>query len=340
MNFESLLYAKLPHNKVQCNICQRRCKIKEGQSGFCHTRININGMLFSTTYGEVTLYRTAPIEIKPVYHYLPGSYALSLGSLGCNFLCPGCQNWDISFALEKNLLKNTAYMSPETVIQLALKFRCQGISWTYNEPTLWFEYTLHSARLAKESGLYTNYVTNGYITQEALDEIGPFLDIFRVDVKGFSDQAYYGISKVKKWYAILDNIVHAKNRWHMHIELVTNIIPNCNDDVEQLRALADWIVSELGPHTPWHVTRFYPHWRWHHLPSTPVATLEKIYELAKNAGLHYVYIGNVPGHRANHTYCPKCGEMVIKRDDLTSIECRIENNACPYCGYPIEGRWE
>jgi pyruvate formate lyase activating enzyme len=336
---EGLLYERSPGNAVRCNVCQRRCRIKDGDSGYCRTRVNNNGTLYSTIYGEVSTWRRAPIEIKPVYHYLPGSYAFSLGSLGCNFLCDGCQNYDISFALAENVPVQTRYLSPDESVKLSQNYKCQGISWTYNEPTLWFEYTLDGARLAKSLGLYTNYVTNGYMTEEALEMIGPYLDVFRVDIKAFESQAYKKIAHISDWKHILENTIRAKKRWNMHVEVVTNIIQGINDDPGHMREMAQWVKGELGPCTPWHFTRFFPHWKLTHVKPTPVESLEKIRETALKEGLTFVYIGNVPGHPANNTYCPSCGETVIERNDWGAVKCSITSNACPFCKSFIFGKF-
>jgi len=339
MIVESLLYERLFNQAVRCHICQHRCRIEEGKWGNCRTRINKGGKLYSTIYGEVSTWRRAPIEIKPVYHYLPGSYALSLGSLGCNFLCPGCQNWDISFARVEEFSKQTEYISPDESIRLAVKNECSGISWTYNEPTLWFEYTLHGAILAKGKGLYTNYVTNGFITPEALDKIGPYLDVFRVDIKGFDKKTYSRIAHITNWRRILEVIQRAGRKWHMHVELVTNIIPLINDDPAHLKALAQWIKNELSSDTPWHITRFYPNWRMSDIPPTPLKTLETICEIALAEGLKYVYIGNVPDHQRNNTYCPKCGKTLIERKNWDRVKCLIKGGTCPECMEKIAGKF-
>ncbi len=339
MEVESLLYEKQSDQSVICHICQRRCNIIEGNWGYCRTRINRNGKLYSTIYGEVSTVHKAPIEIKPVYHFLPGSFALSLGSLGCNFLCPGCQNWNISFARIKQLNTQTRYISPEESIHLAIQHNCQGISWTYNEPTLWLEYTLEGAKLAREKDLYTNYVTNGYISPEALDIIGPYIDIFRVDIKGFSEQTYRKIANISNWKGILEIILLAKRKWNMHVELVTNIIINVNDDMDELKALACWIRNELGSHTPWHITRFFPQWGMSDMESTPISTLESICDMALNVGLNYVYIGNVPDHPRNHTYCSGCGNKLVNRTSMDRIVCKIYKDKCPVCGETIVGKF-
>ena len=337
---ETLLYEKLLNQTVCCHICQRYCKIKEGEWGYCRTRLNKGGRLFSMIYGEVSSWRRAPIEIKPVYHYLPGSYAFSLGSVGCNFLCPGCQNWEISFARSQPLPTQTKYIAPANAIQLAQDYHCKGISWTYNEPTLWFEYTLECARLAKIRGFYTNYVTNGYLTAEALDTIGPYLDIFRLDIKGFSTNVYRKIAHIRNWEGILAAAARAKKYWHMHVEVVTNLIPGVNDDLKQLQDLVAWIKNELASDTPWHVTRFSLRWRMSHLSPTPIEKMEEIRNMALEGGLKYVYLGNVLAHPANHTYCPGCGKMVVQRDDRGEVICKLTSNRCPFCGTVIAGRFK
>ncbi len=334
---ETLIYDKMADMAVRCGICQRGCRIKEGQWGFCKTRVNRGGKLYSSTYGEVSTWRRAPIEIKPVYHYLPGSHAFSLGSLGCNFLCPGCQNWDISFARQEQILTPTKTMSPQDSVRTAQKNRCQGISWTYNEPTLWFEYTLAGANLAKAAGLYTNYVTNGYITRAALDMIGPYLDVFRVDIKAFDTKAYREIANISNWRGVLEVTSRAKKKWHMHIEVVTNAIPGISDDLAQMKDLAQWIRGELGADTPWHITRFFPRWHRQDLSPTPLKKMEEIRNTALKIGLNYVYIGNVPHHPANHTYCPNCNKVVIERLDYETVFSRLVSGQCPGCSTTIAG---
>ena len=311
--------------------------IREGEWGYCYTRFNRKGTLFSTIYGEVTVWRKAPIEIKPVYHYLPGSHAFSVGSVGCNFLCPGCQNWDISFARLEGIEIQTDYISPKELIHLARKYGCEGVSWTYNEPTLWLEYTLDGAKLAKATGLYTNYVTNGFLTVDALDLIGPYLDVFRVDIKAFNRDAYRRIAHIGGWKRILEITERAKHHWNMHVEVVTNLVPGVNDDLAQLRGLARWIRDHLGAETPWHLTRFYPHWRWKDYPVTPLERMEVLRDMALAEGLKFVYLGNVPGHPANHTYCPRCGRLVIERREWERVKVDLQNGRCPDCGEEIYG---
>lgn len=254
--------------------------IPEGDSGFCRTRLNKGGKLYTLDYGMVSTLAVAPIEKKPFFHFYPGSRWLSLGTLGCNFRCPGCQNWEIAHARvcksgEKKTGRAAEYLSAQEMILMAKDRGCKGLSFTYNEPTVWFEYTLDCSKLAKEHDLLTNYVTNGFITSEALDEIGPYLDAFRVDVKGFSEKFYREFLGLSDFRGILEATKRARFKWKMHVEIITNIIPGFSDDESRLRGIAEWIANELGPATPWHVTRFVPHLKLSHIPYTPIDTLER-----------------------------------------------------------------
>jgi len=338
---QAILYDKLPDGKVRCNICQRRCCISEGKIGFCRTRINREGTLYSLAYGRVSSLHRANIENKPLFHFHPGSHVMSFGTLGCNFLCPGCQNWDIAHAAFDEDRRSTQYISPSKSVELAKEFNCQGMSWTYNEPTVWFEWTLEGAKIAKKSGLYTTYVTNGYITPEALDLIGPYLDAFRVDIKAFSSEAYSKIANVRDFSGILEVTMRAKQKWGMWVECVTNIIPGYSDDEETLKNIAAWIAGDLGKETPWHVTRFVPHLDLSHLQSTPVKTIEKARKIGFEAGLRYVYTGNIFGHPGENTYCYKCKELLINRNISGHIKNSLAPGArCHKCGTGIDGRFE
>lgn len=336
MKKAALLYETAGDNKVRCNVCQRRCVIPEGKTGWCRTRTNEEGKLYSLIYGEVSSLSINPIEKKPVFHFYPGSKWLSIGSLGCNFRCPGCQNWDIAHWEEGEMY--TEYLSPEELVSKTKTTGCIGISWTFNEPTLWFEYTLDGAKSAKDAGLCTNYVTNGFITEEALDIIAPLLDVYRVDVKGFSDKTYQRIGHIKAFKGILQMAEKAK-RYGMHVEVVTNIIPGFNDDESELRGIAKWIKSALGDETPWHVTRFYPHHQLSNVSPTPIAKLEGAWSIGKEEGLWYVYLGNVPGHRGENTYCHKCDELLVERYVFDIIKNRVKDGKCPKCSTLIPGRF-
>lgn len=337
MKKETYLYDRLEKGKVGCLTCQRKCVIATGERGWCRTRINEDGRLYSLIYGEVSSLSINPIEKKPVFHFYPGSLWLSAGSLGCNFRCPGCQNWDIAHWKEGP--KDTRYISPEQLVSMAKEAGCTGISWTFNEPALWFEYTLDSAKCAKTHGLYTNYVTNGFISETAFDMIAPFLDVYRVDIKGFSDRTYRRIGHIKNFRGILEITQKAK-AYGMHVEVVTNIIPGYNDSKAELRGIASWITNNLGPETPWHVTRFYPHYRLSHLSPTPVCDLEDAWRTGKAAGLWYVYLGNVPGHQLENTSCHNCGRLLIERYVFDIVKNKIKDGRCPKCGTVIPGRFE
>ncbi len=336
MKKEAYIYTVLRDNAARCHTCQRECIIPEGKTGWCRTRINESGVLYSLIYGEVSSISINPIEKKPVFHYYPGSRWLSLGSVGCNFRCPGCQNWDLAHWKEGPM--DTEYISPENAVEQAKNSDCLGISWTFNEPALSFEYTLDTAKLAQSRGLRTNYVTNGYITEEALDMIVPYLDIYRVDIKGFSDRTYLRIGHIQKFKGILEAAEKA-HKLGMHVEVVTNVIPAYNDDEKELRDIAAWIKNSLGPATPWHVTRFHPHHELADVRPTPISTLEKAWSLGKEAGLWYVYLGNVPGHRWENTWCHGCGELLIERYIFDVRRNKIENGRCPACGTVIPGKF-
>jgi pyruvate formate lyase activating enzyme len=312
---EAMLYEKLPNDRVQCHVCQYRCKLSLGKSGVCRVRENRGGVLYTRVYGEISSMAVDPVEKRPLFHFYPGSKVFSLGTWGCNFRCVHCQNEEISFADPETgaLLRGKQTLSPADAVRQAQENGCQGICWTYNEPTIWFEYTYDCARLAKEKGLYTAYVTNGFITEEALDTIGPYLDAWRVDIKGFSKDFYRRLARVADFQGILDMAVRAKEKWGMHVETVTNVIPGWNDDDVQLRGVAEWTAGRLGPLTPWHVTRFYPHAELSGVARTPVATLERAVRFGREAGLKVVYLGNVPGHEGESTHCYNCGHPSIER---------------------------
>jgi pyruvate formate lyase activating enzyme len=335
---ESALYETLQDGSARCNVCERRCVIGQGECGYCFTRKNRDGKVYSTTYGEISVRAIAPIEAKPVFHFLPGSSWLSLGTLGCNFRCIGCQNWDI--AHEKpcgESERQTEYLEPEKVVALAREKGCNGISWTYNEPTVWLEYTARVSRLAKKQGLHTNYVTNGYMTKEALDLVGPYLDIFRVDIKGFSNEFYRRVAHVEDFEPILNNALRAKSKWNMHVEVVTNVIPGFNDSEIELGRLATWIATHLGKRTPWHVTRFLPYLELSDVPCTPVSTLDKARTIGFDVGLLYVYVGNAPGHPGENTYCPKCSKVAVGRYHFSITAYNLIDGKCKYCGQKITG---
>jgi pyruvate formate lyase activating enzyme len=335
---EALLYESLGQERVKCNICGWRCEINTGKTGVCRMYANRSGVLYNLNYGIPSSIAVDPIEKKPLNHFYPGSKVFSMGSWGCNFSCDDCQNWQISVANDSSPLDSAQKVSPEEAVRLAEAYGAQGIAWTYNEPTVWFEYTLDSAKLAKEKGLYTVYVTNGFITTEALDLIGPYLDAWRVDIKGFNDEFYKKWCGIKNWRNILFNAERAMKKWGMHVEVVTNVVPGMNDDDVQLKGIAEWIKAELGELVPWHVTRFHPYEIMREVGATPIATLERAVNIGKNAGLKFVYIGNVPGGKHEDTFCYNCGRLAISRYGY-GIEIKgLKQGNCSYCGADLNIR--
>ncbi|MFH1709829.1 MAG: AmmeMemoRadiSam system radical SAM enzyme [bacterium] len=343
---EAMFYEKLDDGKVKCGLCPRRCTIMPDKSGYCGVRKNEDGTLYTLIYGKVSSVNLDPIEKKPLFHFHPGSSCLSLGTLGCNMRCIHCQNWEIAHVVlveglhDKkvyNILMEdrTEMIPPERAVEMALEAGAEGIAWTYNEPTIWFEYTYDCAKLAKQNGLYTAYVSNGYITPEALDAIGPYLDAFRVDIKGFTKDLYQRLARVSNFETILEATKRAKEKWNMHVEIVTLVIPGWNDDEGQLRDIAEWIKKDLGDQTPWHVTRFVPYLELNDLHLTPVETLEKARKIGLDAGLKYVYVGNVPGNTGENTYCPKCRHLLIERIGYKTEIKGLNNNKCDFCGETI-----
>jgi pyruvate formate lyase activating enzyme len=331
---EALIYDKLDNDRVRCGICLRRCRIAENRAGYCQTKINSGGILYTTIYGVISAAEVDPVEKKPVYHYKPGSLVFSVGSLGCNFRCAFCQNWEIAYADGTNTGGTCQpNMLPEEVVRAAQEQNCQGLAWTYNEPGIWLNYTFDCAKLAKQAGLYTVYVTNGYATPEHLDTIGPYLDVYRVDLKSMSDEFYRKLIKVPHVQEILDVAKRARDHWHMHLEVVTNIIPTWNDDSENLTKLARWIVDNLGELTPWHVTRFFPYARLTNVPPTPISTLDRARRIGLEQGLRFVYPGNVSLGNESDTYCPGCGTLAIRRRGYSvSVVTEIQNGKCAVCG--------
>jgi pyruvate formate lyase activating enzyme len=336
---ETILYERLPGQKVRCNVCAVRCVITEGQEGICRTRINRGGVLYTLIYNRVSAVHADPIEKKPLYHFYPASRILSLGTLGCNFRCPGCQNWEISHAGSGSLETGTVELMADQTLDLMEENGCSGICWTYNDPSIWLEYTLEGARLAKQHGYYAVYITNGFTTPEALDMIGQYLDAFRVDLKGFEGATYKKIAGLGRIEKVLEAAVRAKRKWGMHVECVTNVTPGMNDSPEELRKIAMAIRTELGVDTPWHLTRFYPYLDLAHLKPTPLSVLERAVEIGRQEGLWYVYIGNVPGHPWENTYCHGCQTLLIKREGYLILENNLLGGRCPSCHISIPGRF-
>lgn len=321
---KALLWGKEPNKFVRCYVCYSGCKAAPGEMACCTARKNIDGEMQLNNYGHVSSMALDPIEKKPLYHFHPGTEVFSVGGWGCNFKCIHCQNWRISQDVNK---EKTYILSPEKLVELAVQHKAKGISWTYNEPCIHLEYTIESAKLAKKEGLYTAYITNGYMSTEALDLIAPYLDSFRVDLKSFDDKFYREICKVKSADGVFNTTLHAK-KYGLHIETVTNIIPTKNDSDETMRNIAGWIVKKLGENTPWHVTRFFPCHKLQNLGPTPIETLKKAEKIGRKEGLNFIYLGNT--HEKSDTICPNCGKTVISRDYPVTININ-KDGTCKEC---------
>ena len=263
-----------------------------------------------------------------------------MGTRGCNFRCPGCQNWEISHDSPDRFGANMEKLAPDESARLAERQSCQGIGWTYNDPTIWLEHTLEAMIEAKKLGLYSAYMTNGYATPEHMEMIGPYLTAWRVDIKGFSRESYKKVSALARWEPVLEMTKLALHTYKMHVECVTNVTPTINDSEAMAHGIAAWIREALGPLTPWHVTRFHPYLALSHIPATPIRTLERFWEIGREEGLKYVYVGNVPGHPYEDTCCHGCGRRVIQRRGFAVAQADLVDGACPGCGTPIPGRFQ
>ncbi len=340
MNYypQALFSEKLEDGRLKCLLCPRGCRLKEGKAGYCGARKAEGGRLVSLVYGKVGAMMVSAIEKKPMYHFHPGSRWLSVGTFGCNFRCPGCQNFDLAHAEPERA--GGRFIPPERLVESAIREDCVGLSFTYNEPTVWIEYVLDSSRLAREKGLLVNLVTNGFISRDAREPLFELVDAYRVDVKGFFPGTYQRIARHKRAEIIRDNIKRAKELG-IWVELITNLIPGVNDSREELGALAEWIRDEVGGETPWHLTRFHPAWKWSHFPPTPVERMEDAFELAKGKGLRFVYLGNLHGHPCENTYCPECGELLVERRIYGVLDINIRaDGTCPECSAKIPGRFD
>lgn len=329
---EASLYQALTDNFVKCSVCPHRCTIRPGGKGVCRTRVNKGGKLYTETYGEVTSTAVDPIEKKPLFHFWPGSYSFSISAVGCSFKCPWCQNYHISQVEPGDVFSDQ--LEPARAVELAKKYGCKSISYTYNEPIIWHEYVLDTARLAKKEGILNVLVTNGYITLEALNEIADFIDAANVDVKGFNEKFYREYCKAEL-KPVLDATEEMKKRG-IHVETTTLIIPKLNDDPKEITELSRWHIGTLGPDTPLHFSRFYPAYKFSNVPPTPIETIAKAREVAINEGIRYVYVGNVPGDPSENTYCPFCKQLLIERYGYDISRWQLtDDNRCQKCKNPI-----
>jgi len=331
---EAILWDATEDNTVRCRLCNHFCIIKEGKKGRCGVRINREGKLFSLVYGNIIAEHADPIEKKPFFHFLPGSLSYSIATVGCNFSCFFCQNYNISQVDEKEeILLLGIESSPEEIVRLALSSDCLSISYTYTEPTIFFEFALDTAKKAKEKGLKNNFVTNGYMSKEALEIIAPYLDAANVDLKG--DEAFYKKLCGAKMSPVVENIrlMRTLGIW---VEVTTLLIPDYNDSEEQIREIAR-IVKGIDIAIPWHISRFYPHYKMSSHYPTPSKKIERAREIGFEEGLRYVYTGNMPGDEGENTYCYSCKKLLIHRYGFSVMENRIRDDRCPFCGAEIDG---
>lgn len=334
---EATLYEKLGGSRVKCGLCERRCLIEEGGAGFCRTRANVGGKLYTLVYGDVSALESRPIEIKPFFHYWPGSTALTFSTWSCNFKCPWCQNHALSRGLPS--LDPSRFTPPERLVEEALRRGDEGLCVSFQEPTLFFESAVECFKLGAAKGLYCCFVSNGYMTLGALrmlKESG--LDGLKVDVKG-GEGVYERYCGGVKADVVWRNARVAKELG-IHVEVVNLIVTGVNDDESDILELAERHVKELGPNAPIHFTRYFPAYRFSN-PPTKLETLEKAYRLARKAGAKFVYLGNVPGHPLENTYCPRCGFKLIERFAHGIVKCNLtKDNKCPKCGseIPIAGK--
>jgi pyruvate formate lyase activating enzyme len=336
---EALLYEKIEDLKVRCALCSHRCVIPDGRRGICQVRENRNGILHTLVYGRLVAQHVDPIEKKPLFHFLPGSLSYSIATVGCNFRCRFCQNADIAQLPSDRdgaIIGDTA--TPEQVVGAAEKAGCRSISYTYTEPTIFFEFALETARLANSRGLRNVFVTNGYMTSEALDMIAPVLDAANVDMKAFT-RGYYKDLCGAKLEHVQETLRNMRSRG-VFVEVTTLVVPGLNDDPGELKALAEFLANDLGADTPWHISRFHPTYRLTDRPPTPVKTLSAAREIGRAAGLKYVYTGNVPGDEGENTFCPACSATLIERRGFRVGKLRIIDGCCGKCGAAIEGVWQ
>ncbi|MBO3841765.1 MAG: AmmeMemoRadiSam system radical SAM enzyme [Candidatus Brockarchaeota archaeon] len=332
---EAVLWHK-EDDKIRCDLCGRRCLISDRALGACLVRKAIDGKLYSLNYGKLIALHVDPIEKKPLFHFLPGNFTFSIASAGCNFSCRFCCNYDISQVYRDRRLEHVVgdKYSPEDVVNQALSEGCRIISYTYTEPTIFFEFAYDTAKLAHERGIKNTFVTNGYMTPEAVRMIAPYLDAATVDFKCSGDPECYrkiiGVPDVKPIY---DCLMEMKKQG-VFIEITNLVIPGFDDDMSGFRGLVKWIRDNLGDETPLHILRFFPTYRFSDIPDTPLESLRKAYESARQEGMKFVYLGNVPGQGEN-TYCPSCGELLIERFGLMMSRSRLKEDKCPRCGTRI-----
>jgi len=333
---EARFYKKLANQKIRCELCPRQCTMEDKQRGYCGVRENRGGVFYSLVHSRVCAAHVDPVEKKPLFHYLPGTMAFSLATAGCNLNCKFCQNWEISQSRPEEI--PAEYLPPQRVVELARQYGCPTIAFTYSEPVIFSEFLMDTADAGHEAGIRSLVVSNGFIGQEALQAAYGKMDAVKIDLKSFSESYYRDVVK-GQLKPVLETLVTLRKmgKW---TEIVYLVLPTLNDSDQEFRGLSNWIKANLGADVPLHFTQYHPEYLLKNLPVTPVATIERARAIAVAEGLHYVYIGNVPGHPAQNTYCPGCQRMLVERTGFTAIQTLIQKNRCPYCQQEIAGIWQ
>lgn len=332
---EVMFYRKLDKKKVQCTTCFRTCSVPPGGRGFCRVRENIEGKYYSLVYAKPSAVHVDPIEKEPQLHMLPGTEILCFGTVGCNFKCRHCHNWHLSQSSPGDL--TTYDLPPERVVEIALEEKIPTISFTYNEPTAFYEYVYDIAVLARKKGLRILWHSNGAMNPKPLRKLLKYTDAVTIDLKGFTKKAYQNSSAVLEPVLKTLKTIKQKGKW---LEIVNLVVPTVNDDLDDIRRMCEWIEENLGAETPLHFSRFFPNYKLKHLDPTPIRFLESARKTALDAGLHYVTIGNVPGHEYNSTFCPKCGKRLIHRTHFQVHKNNVVDGRCRFCRHEIPGMWE
>jgi pyruvate formate lyase activating enzyme len=332
---EASHYQPLEGNKIRCELCPWQCVVLDGKRGTCGVRENRKGRYYTLVYGHPCTINNDPIEKKPFFHVYPGSKALSIATVGCNMDCRFCQNWRISQENPDNF--PTPFRTPEQIVRMAQANKSRTIAYTYSEPTIFFEYMLACAKAAREQGIGNVMVSNGFIAEKPLKELCSVMTAIKIDLKAFTERFYTEICH-GKLQPVLDTLKRLSDSgvWY---EIVLLVIPTLNDNADEIRRMAEWIVKELGPNVPFHLTRFHPQYKLRNLPPTPPATLQKARDAVLGQGCNFVYTGNLPGVQGENTYCPKCGELVVDRHHHTTLSDSLAEGKCPKCGTAIPGVW-
>jgi len=333
---KALLWEPAKDNKIRCNLCSWRCLIGEGKLGHCCVRKNIEGQLYSLNYDKVCAANADPIEKKPLFHFQPGSYAFSVACVGCNFQCEFCQNWQISQVADDEDHLDGRGIRGGQIVDSAIRSECRSIAYTYTEPTVFMELCDECGKLAKKAGLKNVFVSNGYMTREAVDLASKWLDGINIDLKAFSDDYYKRLCKARLG-PVLDTISYIAKETDIWLELTTLLIPGENDSDEELKQIADFIVEKCGPDIPWHISRFSPQYKYLDSVTTPVESLSRAEKIGKKAGLRYVYMGNIPGSKSESTFCYKCGKILIERVGYKIVSNNLDGGNCPDCKERIAG---